>query len=290
MTLGDTTICTEGRRRYGGSMKPFLLITTRDDEAVAAAEHASYCQLTGLLPEELEWRRIERAPLGPVDLDRYSGLILAGSPFTVSEPQSAKSDDELRVEHELGILLDEVIVRDFPFLGICYGIGTIGAHQGARVDRTFGEPPQATRVRLTAEGLVDPLLRELPDEFDAFVGHKEAISEVPPHIAVLAGSAACPVQAFRVGANVYSTQFHPELDTQTFASRVKAYAGHGYYEPDELDSILNQIDAVDVRASHMVLARFVEQYARAEQAPTPVAAAVPVTVAIPTATGTPQLA
>ncbi|XPP25961.1 MAG: glutamine amidotransferase [Leucobacter sp.] len=244
-------------------MKPFLLITTRDDEAAAAEEHASYCLLTGLLPEDLEWRRIEQAPLGEIELERYSGIILAGSPFTVSEPESAKSAEERRVEQELAVLLDEVIERDFPFLGICYGIGTIGSHQGARVDRTFGEPSQAARIRLTPEGLADPLLRELPPEFDAFVGHKEAIAEVPPHLTVLASSASCPVQAFRVGANVYATQFHPELDGTTFASRVRTYAGYGYYDPSELDTILQQVNTADVRASHMVLGRFVEEYARA---------------------------
>lgn len=245
-------------------MKPFLLITTRDDARVAADEHASYCHLTGLLPDELEWRHIEPRPLGEVQLDRYSGIILAGSPFTVSEPLATKSATELRVERELAALLDRVITDDFPFLGICYGIGTIGAHQGATVDRTYGEPSQATRISLSLEGQRDALFRELPTEFDAFVGHKEAISTVPPHLAVLASSAACPVQAFRVGRNVYATQFHPELDTEAFASRVRTYAGHGYFDPSELDAILARIASVDVRASHMVLGRFVEQYARAK--------------------------
>lgn len=244
-------------------MKPFLLITTRDDEDAATEEHAAYCHLTGLLPEELEWRRIERTPLGGVDLNHYSGIILAGSPFTVSEPESVKSADEKRVEQELAVLLDEVVTRDFPFLGICYGIGTIGSHQGARVDRTYGESSQAVRIHLTAAGAEDPLLRELPPEFDAFVGHKEAISEVPPHLTVLASSATCPVQAFRVGHNVYATQFHPELDRQTMASRVRTYADHGYFDPAEIDTILARVTSADVRASHMVLGRFVEEYARA---------------------------
>jgi GMP synthase (glutamine-hydrolysing) len=241
-------------------MKPFLLITTRDDERVAADEHESYCRLTGLLPEDLEWRRIEREPLGEVDLERYSGIILAGSPFTVSEPVEKKSADELRVEHDLAMLLDLVLERDFPLLGICYGIGTIGLHQGAKVDRTFGETTQATRVSLTPEGLVDPLFRELPPEFDAFVGHKEAITEVPPHFAVVASSPGCPVQAFRVGRNVYATQFHPELDTDSMATRVRAYANYGYFDPAELESLIARIAQADVRASHLVLARFIEQY------------------------------
>ena len=39
-----------------------------------------------------------------------------------------------RVERELSALLDEVVARDFPFFGACYGVGTLGVHQGG-VDR-----------------------------------------------------------------------------------------------------------------------------------------------------------
>jgi len=241
-------------------VKPFLLITTRDDEHIAAEEHASYCTLTGLLPEDLAWVRADQAPLGDINLNQYSGIILAGSPFTVSEPDDSKTENELRVERELAGLLDRVLAKDFPFLGICYGIGTIGTHQGAKVDRTYGENTQATRISLTAEGLTDPLMRELPAEFDAFVGHKEAISEVPGHIAVLASSPTCPVQAFRVGENVYATQFHPELDGEAMTSRIHAYVDHGYFDPEEVDALIDRIQRADVRASQMVLSRFTEQY------------------------------
>lgn len=241
-------------------MKPFLLITTRSEHAAAAEEHAAYCHLTGLLPEDLEWLRADQAPLGSIDFGRYSGIILAGSPFTVSEPEERKSAVEKRVESELAALLDEVISRDFPFLGICYGIGTIGTHQGARVDRTYGESSQAAQIRLSEAGRADRLFRELPDEFYAFVGHKEAISEVPAHLAVLASSPTCPVQALRVGENVYATQFHPELDREAFSDRVRTYANHGYFDPSEVDSILERAARVDVRAAHMVLGRFIEEY------------------------------
>lgn len=244
-------------------MKPFLLITTRDDERIAEEEHAAYCTLTGLLPEDLAWIRVDQGPIGEVTLEDFSGIILAGSPFTVSEPNDTKSKNELRVERDLAGLLDRVLERDFPFLGICYGIGTIGTHQGAKVDRTFGENTQATRIALTPEGLVDPLMRELPPEFDAFVGHKEAISEVPAHLAVLASSPACPVQAFRVGNNVYATQFHPELDGAAMTSRIHAYVDHGYFDPGEVDALIAKIQQADVRASQMVLSRFTEQYLRA---------------------------
>lgn len=245
---------------YGKRVLPFLLITTREDTAVATAEFRSVCSLSGLAPEHIRWHRAERAPLGSIDLTRHSGIILGGSPFTVSDPVEQKSPVELRIEAELSHLLDRVVAADFPFLGMCYGIGTIGVHQGAVVDRRFGETAQATTVRLTEAGRVDPLFGAIATSFDALVGHKEAISEVPPHITVLAESAGCPVQAFRVGGRVYATQFHPELDAVAFAGRVRAYAHHGYFDPAQLESIIAGVASADVSDSHRVLSRYVELF------------------------------
>lgn len=251
--------------RYGGEVKPFLLISSRDDDRLAAEEYASYCGLTNLEPADLEQRRIERTPLGEVSLEHYSGILLAGSPFTVSEATANKSAIELRVEAELSALLDAVVEADFPFLGICYGIGTIGRHQGAVIDRSFGETVQATRVHLTTDGREDPLFRELPAEFDAYVGHKEAVTTITPKLTVLASSKGCPVQAFRVKKNIYATQFHPELDPVSMSSRVQAYANHGYFDPSEVNVLLSRIQRADVHASQRVLKRFVELYRREQQ-------------------------
>ncbi len=52
---------------------------------------------------------------------------------------------------------------------------------------------------------------------------------------LLAESAACPVQAFRVGRNVYATQFHPELDLVGIRTRIDVYRHAGYFEPDQAD-------------------------------------------------------
>ncbi|RRD35399.1 glutamine amidotransferase [Leucobacter sp. OH2974_COT-288] len=243
-------------------MKPFLLITSRDDDAVVLPEVESYRQLTGLRDDEMVWHRAEQRSLSGVDPSLYSGIILAGSPFTVSVPDHLKSAAEKRVEAELAQLLDTVVALDSPFLGICYGVGTLGRHQGAVVDQQHGEKTQAILVRQTAAGKIDKLFAELPTEFHAYVGHKEALSQVPDHIAVLATSDNCPVQAFRIGANVYATQFHPELDAPALVGRIRAYANHGYFDPAEMEDLIAAVQGVDVRASHLVLGRFIEEYAR----------------------------
>ena len=247
-------------------VKPFLLITSREDDSVVLPEVASYQHLTGLTDDEMEWIRAEEAPLRDLDLDRYSGIILAGSPFTVSAPEHQKTEVERRVERDLSRLLDRVIEADKPFLGICYGVGTIGRHQGAKIGFEYGEQTQAVAVSVTAAGRIDPLFSELPATFDAYVGHKEAVTSVPDHFTVLATSASCPVQAFRVKQHVYATQFHPELQRDSIIGRIRAYARHGYFEVSRLDDLIAEVERADVRASHMVLSRFIERYARTDTA------------------------
>lgn len=242
-------------------MKPFLLLTTRARNAVAAHEYASYRTMTGLPAEHLVWRRLERSPSAPIGLDSCSGVIVAGSPFSVSDPPDDKSPVQVRVEATLSHLLDDVIARDTPFLGVCYGLGVLGRHDGAVVDDTFAEPLQAVAVHATTAGRADPLFRGLPDTFDAIVGHNESIARPPATWTVLASSASCPVQAVRVGANVYATQFHPELAADTVAERARGYADHGYFAPGRLDAVVSAIGTADLRASHAVLSRFVRRYA-----------------------------
>jgi GMP synthase (glutamine-hydrolysing) len=166
-----------------------------------------------------------------------------------------------RVEADLRGLLDRVITADFAFLGTCYGIGALGGHQGALVDRRHAEPVGPVAVTLTPEGRQDPLLRGLPATFEAFTGHKEAISRLPPHAVLLARSASCPVQAFRIGSHVYATQFHPELDASGLCARIDVYKHAGYFDPAEADQLKALARRSRVVHPHAILRQFVQRYA-----------------------------
>jgi GMP synthase (glutamine-hydrolysing) len=96
----------------------------------------------------------------------------------------------------------------------------------------------------------------VPAEFDAYGGHKEAISRLPDHAVLLATSAACPVQAFRVGRRVYATQFHPELDLDGILTRIAVYAHHGYFDPSEQEALGRASAAVSVSHPMRVLRNF----------------------------------
>ena len=83
----------------------------------------------------------------------------------------------------------------------------------------------------------------------------------PRHATVLATSQACPVQAFRVGANVYATQFHPELDAESLATRIDAYRSYGYFPPEEAEALKAVARERDVQWPATILRRFVQRYA-----------------------------
>ncbi|WP_137845555.1 glutamine amidotransferase [Microbacterium sp. 2FI] len=243
-------------------MKPFVLLATRAEDLPADEEYALFLRYTGLEPDELIRIRLESGPMPHLDLNELSGIFVGGGPFNASDPDEKKSAVQHRVESEFAALLDEVVARDFPFLGACYGIGTLGAHQGAAIDRMYPEPISVVPVTLTDEGAADPLLAGLPRRFEAFVGHKEAISALPPAATLLASSPTCPVQMFRVLHNVYATQFHPELDVDGITTRIHAYADHGYFAPHELEVTLAAVHRTPVSHPSRMLRTFVERYAR----------------------------
>jgi GMP synthase (glutamine-hydrolysing) len=248
-------------------VRPFLLLATRAEDAAADDEYASMLRFSGLTEGELRRVRLERRPLGDVDPDEWSGIVLGGGPFNTSDPAHVKSAVQVRVEGELRDLLARVVADDVPFLGACYGIGTLGTQVGAVVDRRHAEPVGPVEITLTAEGRRDRLFGALPGRFTAFAGHKEAISRLPDHAVRLASSPACPVHAFRIGRNVYATQFHPELDVDGICTRIDVYRHAGYFAPEEADGLKAQARQSRVVHPPTVLRRFVELYARPAPAP-----------------------
>lgn len=241
-------------------MRPFLFLGTRAEDEAADGEYAAVLACSGLDESRVRRVRLEQGPLPPLDLADYAGVIVGGGPFNMSDPVASKSAVQVRAEAELSALADQVVARDLPFLGCCYGVGILGVRDGGVVDRTYGEPIGAVRVTLTEAGRADPLFGVLPPSFDAFLGHKEAVTVLPRSAVLLASSASCPVQAFRLGRNVYATQFHPELDVDGICVRIDVYRDYGYFLPSEADTIKAAARQASVTEPERILEAFVERY------------------------------
>jgi GMP synthase (glutamine-hydrolysing) len=244
------------------AVKPFLLLSIRAEQAAAENEYDSFLRFSGLEAADLPLVNLARDDLPRLDLDDWSGLLLGGGPWNASDAPEAKSEAQLRSERAISALLDDVVARDFPFLGACYAIGTVGLHLGGVVDRSWPEPVGPLSVTVTPDGRADPVFAGVPGEFAAYGGHKEAMVRLPPGAVQLATSAACPVQAFRVGQHVYATQFHPELDLEGIETRIEVYKDAGYFEPSRAEALKAQSRAVEVRHPMTLLANFVRLHQR----------------------------
>lgn len=105
-----------------------------------------------------------------------------------------------------------------PVLGICLGGQLLAQVAGGSVRGRYGQPEfGSTQIRLRPEAADDPLLYGLGATVPAIERHVDAITELPPGAAWLGSSAACPHQAFRVGARAWGVQFHPEAEAERIA-------------------------------------------------------------------------
>ena len=239
--------------------KPFLILQLRPETEASDSEFEAILRKGGLTPKDVHRVRLDQHDL-PADLslDDYAGVIVGGGPGCVSDAPEDKTPVEARIEAAVLSLMPEITSRDFPFMGCCYGIGILGEHLGGDVSkRAYSEPVGTSACEVVG---ADPLLNGVPEAFTAFVGHKEALQDLPEGCTHLVASPACPYQMIRHGQNVYATQFHPEADGAGFETRINIYKHRGYFPPEAAEDLIAMCRAADVHAPEVILRNFVVRY------------------------------
>ena len=137
-------------------------------------------------------------PVGDPDV---IGVILAGSPFSVYDPEAFKVD------------LSQFIGK-LPVLGICYGAQYIAYNNGGNVEpagsREYG------RQNLTTIDKNCPLFKGFNDNSQVWMSHGDTITAIPEGAQVAASTlqvqnAAYYIPSFKGGKPVFGVQFHPEV-------------------------------------------------------------------------------
>jgi GMP synthase (glutamine-hydrolysing) len=132
------------------------------------------------------------------------GVILSGSHGSTYEDASLAAPQAV---FELGV----------PVLGICYGMQTMAAQLGGRVEysdhREFGYAQVRARghTRLL-DGIEDSRNAEGHGLLDVWMSHGDSVTELPAGFVVMASTPSCPIAGMADEARgFYAVQFHPEV-------------------------------------------------------------------------------
>lgn len=191
----------------------------RSGAPVLVVEHGAEAPLGRLDPlgADVDVRRAWAGEALPADLAGCSALVVLGGAMAAWEDDVAPWLPATR--HLLALAVAEGV----PVLGVCLGAQLLALATGGRVERgERGLEAGLLDVTATADAdddaLVGPLARAPGRRWLAAQAHGDAVTRLPDDAVLLAGSAAYPVQAFRVGRAAWGVQYHPEATRASLAT------------------------------------------------------------------------
>jgi GMP synthase (glutamine-hydrolysing) len=149
-----------------------------------------------------------------------AGVILSGGPASVTEADTPRAP---QVVFELGV----------PVLGICYGMQTMAAQLGGKVETASHHEYGYAELRARGHSrlLADVQDRVDPDGkawLDVWMSHGDRVVDLPPGFKVICDNAATPVAGMADDERrFYGVQFHPEV---THTLQGKAILGRFVHE------------------------------------------------------------
>lgn len=142
--------------------------------------------------------------------DSLPGLMDISALIVLGGAMGANDDSRYPFLGDLKNHIRSCVESGIPYLGICLGGQLLAAALGGAVVAHRWEELGTLAVRLNGAGINDPLFNGIPNEFLTFQWHHDSF-DIPADGILLASSAVCPHQAFRVGTCAWGIQFHPEV-------------------------------------------------------------------------------
>jgi GMP synthase (glutamine-hydrolysing) len=232
-----------------------LLIQVRDHRGAEEHEQRCFLGCLGLERDRLDCVNVVSAEVPSTAATAAADLVILGG----AGAHSAYVDYPFTAS--LVDLVRELVERDRPFFGSCFGHQFLGRAMGGTVVHDPANEEIGTfEVELTLEGRQDPLFHGLPASFPVHLGHHDRVDELPAEVLTLATTARCSRQVIRVaGKPVYGSQFHCEMTEQDMRERVMMYAADYMPGEDPLGELSRRLRPTPV--ADQLLARFVAELA-----------------------------
>jgi GMP synthase (glutamine-hydrolysing) len=186
-------------------MKPILALRHVEHEGLGLLEHTF--RERGLVCDVLDMPgRLPRS----FDPRHLAGLVVLGGPMNVDEVDRYPFlADEVQ-------WIEQSVAAGLPVLGICLGAQLLAKASGARVYPNAVKEIGWYQIDWTREAANDAILEGCRSSSYVFQWHGDTF-DLPPGATLLATSALCRNQAFRVGNAAYGLQFHIEVTAAIIA-------------------------------------------------------------------------
>ena len=183
-----------------------ILVTNTDESAFADRHTKDGEKFTALIHEvRPDWKlSVFEVKDGefPEDAANFDGLIVTGSPASVH--------DEAAWIDRLKVLLVDAHASGQSIFGACFGHQAIAEALGGEV----GDNPTGWELgTIQAKRISTPSWEtHLPETLNLYAAHNEQVLRLPKDAQVIHEREGCRYAGYRIGNQIYSTQYHPEME------------------------------------------------------------------------------
>ncbi|MBO6118304.1 MAG: glutamine-hydrolyzing GMP synthase [Bacteroidales bacterium] len=142
----------------------------------------------------------------PQITDDIKGVVLSGSPYSVTDPQAPNTDLSL-------------FKGKLPVLGICYGAQYMVHKSGGKVEKSVIR--EYGRANLVSVNDNCPLLKGVKKDSQVWMSHGDTILELPSDFEIICSTKDVQNAGYKIkGEDTYAIQFHPEVHHSEFGSQL----------------------------------------------------------------------
>jgi GMP synthase (glutamine-hydrolysing) len=130
----------------------------------------------------------------------------------------------------------------------------LGHHLGTEIHKDDTQAKSGSfELSLTEEGKKDPLFEGVSENFIAQYGHKDSLKSTPKNTKLLANGKNCQTSALKHKNNIYSVQFHPEMQKDDLIVKMDLYKD---YIPQGKEEFIKNLK--DSHESKRILENFIQ--------------------------------
>jgi GMP synthase (glutamine-hydrolysing) len=232
-----------------------LYLQIREDRITQTEELQAFVFYSGLTEQQFTVLNVFDTPSFEASrASKYDAVFVGGSSdASVLKPLYYPFVEDAKT------LLAYCVQESIPVFASCFGFQLAVESLGGQV---IADPDRMEMgvyaMELSSAAQDDLLLHDISNGFLAISGHKERALRLPDQTVCLVSTERCPYHALKViDKPFYGFQFHPELNPQDLAARIRRYQSRYLKNDEHLQQVLASLQ--ETPDANQLIAKFVDR-------------------------------